>query len=248
MNATKSLLSSALALSFLVCSAANAQTTAAQSTTAQSTKANTTYKLNSYNNIELGLIGGYANGKSVQVFVNYNNLAGPIGARLSVTNSSNGNGFDDNADLSAGLLGTIGQQKKSGLIMVEGGSLTSYGLDATYDLGQPVPGVATSVYGGVRYGQFNSRLQYAGQYTDYSSKAFGVGVGSQVGYLLTNNISLIGDLGVDQYFHSGPITSRDNKNNTDTFKPEEASYAAVNKAVIRPSTVFKAMLGVKYSF
>ncbi|AZI41579.1 hypothetical protein EHF33_01425 [Deinococcus psychrotolerans] len=201
----------------------------------------------SYTNFQFGLLGGYADGRSVRVFANYNNLAGPLGLRLSVGRSSKEGGFDEDADL--GLLGSIGQQKKSGLISSERANALFFGLGATYDLGQQIPGLETSFYGGLRYGRFNSRLTYkGGQYTDYSSSAFGIGLGSQAAYLLTNSLSVVGDVGVDQYFGGGPIVSRDDRNNTDTFKPGEGGYEAINKAVKRPGTVLKVMLGVRYSF
>lgn len=200
-----------------------------------------------YNNFQLGLLGGYAGGGSVQLFANYNNVAGPLGLRLSVGRSSREGGFDDDSDL--GLLGTLRDQRKSGLIRSERASALFYGLGATYDLGQQIPGLETSLYGGLRYGQFNSRLTYkGGQYTDYSSRAFGVGVGSQAAYLLTNSLNLVGDVGLDQYFGGGPIVRRDDRNNTDTFKPGEGGYDTVNQAVKRPGTVLKVMLGVRYSF
>ena len=198
--------------------------------------------------LDLGLTGGYVGGGGFQVFVDYNNLIGPVGARLSISSSSNGDGFNDDADLSGGLLGTIGQQKANGNISEERALRQTFGLDATYPLGQPLPGIATSVYGGLRYGSFTSRLTYRdGQSTDYKSAAFGVGIGSQAAYLLTRNISIVGDLGVDQYFNKSDITASSG-NNTDTFKAGEGGYAAVDNVVNRPGTVFKAMIGVKYSF
>lgn len=200
-----------------------------------------------YNNVQIGLLGGYAGGGSAQVFANYNNVVGPLGLRLSVGRSSKEGGFDDAADL--GLLGSIGQQKKSGLISGERTSTLFYGLGATYDLGQQIPGLETSLYGGLRYGQFNSRLTYrGGQYTDFSSSAFGMGIGSQAAYLLTNSLSVVGDVGLDQYFGGGPVVRRDNKNNTDTFKRGEGGYDIIDKAIKRPGTVLKVMLGLRYSF
>ena len=200
-------------------------------------------------NLELGLTGGYAGGGNVGVFVGYKNLAGPIGARIGLSRTRNGNGFNDSADLSGGLLGTIGQQKANGNITGEAASSQILSADATYDLGQALPGVAVGLYGGLRYGAFNSRLTFkGGQYTDYSSSALGVGIGSQAGYMITNNISVIGDLGVDQYFPGGTINTRDSQGNTDSFSRGEGGYDNVNAAVRRPGTVAKASLGLKYTF
>lgn len=199
--------------------------------------------------LELGLTGGYAGGGNVGAFVGYKNLAGPIGVRIGLSRTRNSNGFNDDKDLSGGLLGTIGQQKANGNVTGEAASIQTLSADATYDLGQPLPGVAVGLYGGLRYGALNSRLTFkGGQYTDYSSSALGVGIGSQAGYMITNNISVIGDLGVDQYFPGGTINTRDSQGKTDSFKKGEGGYDAVNAAVRRPGTVAKASLGLKYSF
>ena len=79
-------------------------------------------------------------------------------------------------------------------------TLFAYGLDATYDLGQPVPGVATSFYGGPRYGQLTLRPGGFGDVDETSTGALGLGVGAQVGYLLTNAFSFTAEVGLDQYF------------------------------------------------
>jgi hypothetical protein len=200
-------------------------------------------------NLELGLTGGYAGGGNVGVFVGYKNLAGPIGARIGLSRSRNNNGFNDDRDLSGGVLGTVGQNKANGNITGEAATAQTVSLDATYDLGQPLPGLETGIYAGLRYGAFNSRLTFrGGQYTDYSSSAFGVGVGSQAGYLITNNISVVGDLGVDQYFPGNTINTRDSQGNTDSFQKGQGGYDSVNAAVRRPGTVLKASLGLKYKF
>ncbi len=107
-------------------------------------------------------------------------------------------------------------------------TLLAYGLDATYDFGQPVPGVATSIYGGPRYGQLTLRPGGSGENVT-STGALGLGVGAQVGYLLTNAFSFTAEVGLDQYL------------GTD----EKAASQATPE---RPGTVFKALLGIKYRF
>lgn len=198
--------------------------------------------------LELGLVGGFAAGGSAQVFVGAPRLLGPLGARLSVERSRSAEGFDDDAPLDpSGPPGTVGEIKQSGLVTAETFSSLSYGLDVTYDLGQPVPGVATSVYGGGRYGQFSSRLEQGSEFTEYASSAYGLGLGTRADYLLTPMFSLVADLGLDFYFVGGPI-SRRGDHDAATFKPGEDAYHTVSRAVRRPGHVLRAMLGVKYSF
>jgi len=156
--------------------------------------------------VEVGLIGGYAAGGSVQVSVSRADLLGPLGVRLSLGRSSGQERMD-------------GQQARR--------TLLAYGLDATYDFGQPVPGVATSIYGGPRYGQLTLRPGGSGDVT--STGALGLGVGAQVGYLLTNAFSFTAEVGLDQYLGTG----------------EKAASQATSE---RPGTVFKALLGIKYRF
>ncbi|GAA4003172.1 hypothetical protein GCM10022631_12580 [Deinococcus rubellus] len=164
--------------------------------------------------VEVGLTGGYAAGGSGQVSVSRADLAGPLGVRLSLSRSSN-----DQPQAN-------GQQTRR--------TLLAYGLDATYDFGQPMPGVATSFYGGLRYGQIISRLSGSGdQTTETTSGAPGLGMGAQIGYLLTNTFSFIAELGLDQYFGN---------------KGEVSQNSQTTPTAERPGTVFRALLGVKYRF
>lgn len=198
--------------------------------------------------IKLGLSGGYLAGGGAELFVQASDLVGSFGARFSFSRSRHAGGFDDAASLDGGP-DSIASQKNRGEIAGDQVTLQTLGLDASYSLGQPVPGLETSVYAGLRYGQFYSRLAYTnGQSTEYSSSAFGIGLGSQAAYLLTNLFSFFGALGVDQFFGPSAITSRDGQNNCATLRPGDAGYEALNRAVKRPSTVLKATLGVKYSF
>ncbi|WP_161882534.1 outer membrane beta-barrel protein [Deinococcus alpinitundrae] len=159
--------------------------------------------------VEVGLTGGYAAGGSIQVTVSRADLLGPLGVRLSLGRS----GSDPSP--------VGGQQAHL--------TLLTYGLDATYNFGQPVPGVATSVYGGPRYGQLILRPDGSGDPSNEANAgALGLGVGAQVGYLLTNAFSFIAELGLDQYLGTAKAVSQ--------AAPE------------RPGTVFKALLGVKYRF
>lgn len=158
--------------------------------------------------VEVGLTGGYAAGGSIQLSISRADLLGPLGVRLTLGRSS------DQLQVDA-------QQARR--------TLLAYGLDTTYDFGQPVPGVATSFYGGLRYGQLILRLGGSGDpSTEATTGAPGLGVGAQIAYLLTNAFSFIAELGLDQYFGT--------------------AKAASQAAPERPGTVFKALLGVKYRF
>ena len=187
--------------------------------------------------LELGLSGGALAGGGGQLFVQANDLFGAFGARLSFSRSRHAGGFDDALSLN-GTSDSLAQQKKRGEIAGDQATVQTLGLDASYSLGQPVPGLATSIYAGLRYGQFYSRLAYTnGQNSEYSSSAFGIGLGSQAAYLLTSLFSFFGELGVDQFFGSSAVTSRDSQKNRVTLKPGDAGYAALSRAVQRPSTV-----------
>lgn len=199
----------------------------------------TTYPTPSTSNLELGLTGGYYNGGGAQFFVGMRDLYGPIGVRLSGSFASNNNGFDE--DVAFPLLGSIKTQKASGLVDDTKGKSTVIGLDATYDIGSFISNIDTTVYGGLRYGHFTSTIDYkAGGSTDYTSNRFGMGVGVEASYPITNNFSIIGNLGGD-YFFKGDIKS-DDGTNTDTFDADDAKY------VSQPGGLFKAGLGIKYRF
>jgi len=205
----------------------------------------------SLSGVELGLTGGYAGGLSGEVFVHAPNVAGPVGVKAGVAYSRGNNGLNDSAPYSPGLLGnsyTVADAKRDGLITSEGTTSTVGSLDATYGLGEVSPGVDATLYGGGRYGMFNATESSGSNTTTYSSNAFGIGAGVMVSYALTGGLSLVGDLGVDQYFRSNTITINDGQGNVDRLSAGQAGYSDLDARVVRPGTVFKARIGLKTTF
>lgn len=198
------------------------------------------------NGIELGLTGGYANGLSGEAFVHAPNVAGPFGVRASVSFTRAADSINDNAPADPTgtffpTTTTFGQLKSQGNAS-ESGSHTVAGLDGTYSFGELSPGLDATAYAGARYGMFRATSDIGGRTTTYSSNVFGVGGGIMVGYALTGNLSLIGDIGVDQFFGGAISTGQD------TFRPGEGGYNDVSNTFVRPGTVFKARVGIKTTF
>lgn len=193
------------------------------------------------NGIELGLTGGYANGLSGEVFVHAPNVAGPFGVKAGVSFARTDR-LNDNAaaiDLGDADPITLGELKEL-FEVTETGSDTVASLDGTYSLGELTPGLEATAYAGARYGMFRGTLSYEGESTTYSSNNFGVGAGVMFGYALTGNLSVIADLGVDQFFNSNVSVSQSSGEPT-TYEPTSNFYR-------QPGTVFKARIGVKTSF
>ncbi|GGM05019.1 hypothetical protein [Deinococcus aerophilus] len=207
-----------------------------------------------FNNLELGLTGGYAGGLSGAVFVHAPNVVGPVGVKVGVAFTKPSDSINDSSPEIPGLSGpneTFGAAKQAGRAS-EYGSQTVVSADATYGLGEVAPGVDTMVYGGVRYGMFKATEDYGSSgNTTYSTNAFGLGAGAMASYALTGNLSLVGDLGAD-YFFNGPINVNtvraDGTTFSDRYETGDASYAENGSRVIRPGTSFKARIGIKYMF
>lgn len=204
------------------------------------------------NGIQLGLTGGYAGGLSGEAFVLAPNVAGPFGIKAGVSLTRASDAINDNSPVDpTGTLFpttyTFGQAKQDG-VATESGSRTVVSLDGTYDLGELSPGLSSMVYAGGRYGMFRGTADFgeSGR-TTYSSNAFGVGAGIMVSYPLSGNLSVVGDLGVDQFFGSS-ITVSSSNGNTDTYSRSDAGYNDVSNQFVRPGTVFKARIGVKTGF
>ena len=115
-----------------------------------------------------------------------------------------------------------------------------FSLDGTYALGQVAPGLNSLVYAGGRYGLFQGAINYEGESTTYSSSNFGVGAGVMLSYPVGNNLSLVGDLGVDQFFN-GAVTVRQSSG-------EPTDSGAAQGIYRQPGTVFKARIGIKTGF
>lgn len=195
--------------------------------------------------IELGLTGGYANGLSGEAFVHAPNLAGPFGIKVGASYTRPSDALNDNATFTSTGTGadlTFGDLKNT-FGATESGSHTAFSLDGTYNVGELTPGVGATLYAGGRYGLFRSSVSSQGETTTYSSNSFGIGAGVMVSYALAGNLSLVGDLGVDQYFKSAI-----NVSNGDSIATNDASYSTFDNLFVRPGTVLKARIGIKTNF
>ncbi|MBB6016237.1 hypothetical protein ACFP9V_13900 [Deinococcus radiopugnans] len=207
-----------------------------------------------FNNLELGLTGGYAGGLSGEVFVHAPNVVGPVGVKVGVAYTRPSDAINDAADDG---LGPFSDAKKpisqGGLGATEAGRHTVISVDGTYGLGEVAPGIDTMVYGGVRYGMFSSTEDYgasAGTRT-YSSNSFGLGAGAMASYALTGNLSLVGDLGADYFFKNTINLVRNppgSAQTTESVPTSDGSYSTYDNRFVRPGTSFKARIGVKYMF
>ena len=197
--------------------------------------------------LEFGVLGGYAGGLNGEVFVHAPNVAGPVGIKASASYTSASDALRDDVSVNPTLgLDTFGEFKQQGLA-TESGSHATYALDGTYNLGQVGRGVDLTAYAGGRYGTFSATETYAGDASlsqTTRTSAFGVGAGAMLGYRISDRASLVGDLGVDQYFN-GAIT---NGTDAGTYKVGEAGYNDVRARFAFPGTVFKAKVGVKFNF
>lgn len=214
----------------------------------------------SISNVELGLTGGYAGGLSGEFFIHAPNIVGPIGLKAGVSYANSADAINDAAPYDpTGVLfpstytfGTAKQPTSSGgQGVTESGSQVIFGIDGTYGLGELAPGIDTTLYAGGRYGMFRSTEAVSGASTTYSSNQFGLGGGLMVGYALTGNLSLVGDIGAD-YFFKGPINytsaKADGSTTQGTYATNDPLYATFDNRVVRPGTVFKAKIGIKYTF
>lgn len=198
-------------------------------------------------NLELGLTGGYANGLSGEVFIHAPNVLGPVGVKVGASYTKASDAINDSSDLGAG---PFSGYKTAGA--TENGSHTVISLDGTYGLGELAPGIDATLYAGGRYGMFSATEDYgSGVYTTYTSNAFGIGGGAMIGYALTGNLSLVGDLGLDYYFKNSinqtQHTATGVTENT-TYATSDTNYPGVDNRFVRPGTVFKAKIGIKYTF
>ncbi|UQN05379.1 hypothetical protein [Deinococcus sp. QL22] len=198
----------------------------------------------SLSGVELGLTGGYAGGLSGSVFVHSPNLLGPVGVKVSASYTNPSDSINDSSDLG---VGTFGSYKASGAA-TENGSHVTVGVDGTYSLGELAPGTDATLYAGGRYGMFKATEDYgATGSTTYSASSFGIGAGVMASYAIAGNLSIVGDLGVEQYFKSTIGVSNSN-GATDSFTTDDAGYAAIDNRFVRPGTVFKARVGLKVAY
>ena len=175
-------------------------------------------------NIQFGLTVGSFNGPAGEVSATFNNVGGSqLGSRLS---------------LSYGLTDPFTGNPRG-----ERGSNVTFSLDGVYGLGGLGSDVNLGTYLGVRYNLFSGSTD-GGTVT---SNQFGFGGGVLFNYPVASTVAVIGDLGVDKYLKSS-FNARMSDGTSGTLRPGETGYADVDAVVNQPDTVFKARLGVAFSF
>lgn len=188
--------------------------------------------------VELGLAGSFGSGTGAEAFVHVPAVAGPVGVKVSGSLTRVSDAVDNEA-VTQGLFDFA----EAGY--TESGQHIIVGVDGTYRLGQLAPGADTTLYAGGRYGSFKANITDGDQRTStYASGAFGVGGGLQVAYPVASNLSVLGDLGVDQFFR-GNITYTDSTGRSETSRPGDAAYTTQDDILNQPGTVFKAKVGLK---
>lgn len=206
------------------------------------------------NGVELGLTGGYYGGLSGEAFVHAPNVAGPVGIKAGVSYTRASDAINDDSPFLPGISDpanpdeTFGAAKARGEVS-ERGSRTVFGLDGTYNVGQLAPGADALIYAGGRYGMFRSTEDYGEDGTvTYSTNAFGIGAGFMVSYPVSGNLSVVGDLGVDQFFGGDITATTTGADGSTTVDSGEGANEAFGDRFVRPGTVFKARIGIKTSF
>lgn len=204
--------------------------------------------------VELGLTGGYAGGLSGEVFIHAPNVAGPVGVKAGVAYTRAADAINDASPFLPGISNpsdpnqTFGAAKGRGEVS-ESGSRTVFSLDGTYSVGQITPGADALLYAGGRYGMFRSTEDFGEDgSTTYSTNSFGIGAGVMVSYPVSGNLSLVGDLGVDQFFGGNITATTVSGDGTRTVDSGAGANEAFGSRFVRPGTVFKTRIGIKTTF
>ncbi|ADV68082.1 hypothetical protein [Deinococcus maricopensis] len=195
-------------------------------------------------NFQLGLTGGFSGGLGGEVSVHAPNLFNGLGLRAT-TAYTGVDAFNDQSTAFAAIGYPTFAAYKTGTNSTESGSNTTVGVDVTYGLGTLAQNTTATLYAGPRYNMFRGTITTPGATTttsDYTTNQFGLGAGVLLDYGIDRNLSLLGDLGFDQFF-AAPITS-----NGVTTQPGTDAYRADDNLVNQPGSVFKFKVGIGYRF
>lgn len=202
-------------------------------------------------NLEAGLGVGYGEGLAAQGYLQIGNVVGPIGLRASAGYILPSDPIKDNIKISAGTdstgTATFGAKKEAGQAS-ESGHFWTFGLDASYKLGDVLADTTLTSYAGLRYGIFTVSEQYSsatvGTGGSTSSGALGLGAGLLFNYSGLENLNLFADFGIDHYlsspFADGPLQK--------TFSTADPNYSERRSRYGIPSNLFKMQLGLQFSF
>ncbi|MBN1561474.1 hypothetical protein JW998_14580 [candidate division KSB1 bacterium] len=107
-------------------------------------------------------------------------------------------------------------------------------------------------YGGTRLSYFKGNFKYIGGNEDFDikSKQWGLGVGLEKFYPMSDKIDLVLTAGLD-YYKESTLTGHDTSyspNGENVNGRKEYTYADADKAVRQPEFVPRALIGVNYNF
>lgn len=193
-----------------------------------------------------GILAGYNRGVSAQAHLMVSNFAQdfPMMARfgISYANVDPGNSLDarrifinDN---------TNGVPEKNGTVW-------DFRLDLLYNL--KLFSINRSyLYGGPRYSTFNAHYDFIGgnEIFDISSDQWGIGLGLETYFAMSQKIDLVISTGVDHFFEN-TIEGHDTAYSPDgeNINPRrDYTYDTADDAIRQPKTEFRILAGINYNF
>jgi hypothetical protein len=203
-------------------------------------------------------LGGYNFGLSLEFQGYVQNIANsPFGARVGFGFSFT-SPFDDNDAFYGtsgaapdGNLTRISDYKERALYDTsERGRNFTIALDGTYDLSSFVnmdslPFTA-NVYAGPRLNNFSGSIEVNDSIASVSATQFGLGFGSMAFYPLSDNLSVVGDIGIDIYFDP-TLNLSDDFGDLDV-ETGDTAYDDYNGLITQPEVAARIKVGVIYSF
>ncbi|WP_299122966.1 hypothetical protein [uncultured Winogradskyella sp.] len=110
---------------------------------------------------------------------------------------------------------------------------------------------------GPRYSSFTANFKYVGGNEDFdvTSKQFGLGLGAETQFLISEKLNLVVATGLDYFFNNtlkghdtsySPDDDNVNPRNDNQNNDEQFTYSDANKAIKQPSLMPRVMLGIVY--
>ena len=110
---------------------------------------------------------------------------------------------------------------------------------------------------GPRYSSFTANFKYVGGNEDFdvTSKQFGIGLGAETHFKISNSFNLVALVGLDYFFNNtlkghdtsySPDDDNVNPRNDNENNDEQFTFSDANEAIKQPSLMPRVMLGVVY--
>ncbi len=110
---------------------------------------------------------------------------------------------------------------------------------------------------GPRYSSFTANFKYVGGNEDFdvTSKQFGIGLGAETHFEISDRLNLVALAGLDYFFNNtlkghdtsySPDDDNVNPRNNNENNDEQFTFSDANKAIKQPSLMPRIMLGVVY--